>query len=121
LVLVELVVMDGTLLNNMVIKEVLLNLVLYGLMAVAEVLLTEVLETVLSHFYVVDLVEVLLINITELVLVLLQLQEHFKVEQIHLDIMVEVKDLVILVDHASLPMEEMQELVAGVQNQKVMM
>ena len=113
--------MDGTLLNNMVIKEVLLNLVLYGLMVVAEVLLTEVLETVLSHFYVVDQAVVLLLNIIELVLVLLQLQEHFKVEQIHLDIMVEVKDLVILVDHASLPMEEMQELVAGVQKQKVMM
>ena len=75
LVLVELVVMDGTLLNNMVIKEVLLNLVLYGLMVVAEVLLTEVLETVLSHFYVVDQVVVLLTNITELVLVLLQMQE----------------------------------------------
>ena len=42
-------------------------------------------------------------------------------EQIHLDIMVEVKDLVILVDHASQPMEEMQELVAGVQKVKVLM
>ena len=89
--------------------------------SVAVVLLMEVLETVLMTLCVVDLVEVLLTNITELELVLLLLEIIFKVERIHTDIMVEVKDLVVLVEHASQTMEEMQELVAGVQKIKVMM
>ena len=121
LVLVELVVMDGMPVNNMVIKGVSLDLVLYGVMEVAVVLLMVVLETVLITLCVVDQVVEQLLNITELELVLLLLEIIFKVEQVHMDIMVEVKDLVVLVDHASQPMEEMQELVAGVQKVKVMM
>ena len=111
--------MDGMLLNSMVIKEVLLNLAPYGLMVVAVVLLTVDQETVLILLCVVDQVVEQLLNTAELVLVLLQQERVFKVDLIHTHIMVEAKDLVVLVEHASHPMEEMQELVAGVQKRVV--